>query len=113
MPSCGAVLRLAIHANRPASSWLSSDLFRGSGAAIHDFLLSVVESNGVDHLTKSGGDEAECLSFTKAGGWLRDGPYNGLALKVLQVEICPLFNPVENQRVRCAEVPWVKLSGTT
>ena len=40
-------------------------------------------------------------------------PYNGLALKVLQAEICPLFSPVENQRVRCAEVPCVKLSGTT
>ena len=42
-----------------------------------------------------------------------DGPYSGFALKVLQAEICPLFSPVENQRVRCAEVPWVKLSGTT
>jgi hypothetical protein len=105
MPSCRAVLGPAIHANRPASSSPSSDLFRGSGAAIHDFLLSVVESKGVDHRTNPVMTKRECLSVTKAGGWLRDGPYNGLALKVLQVEICPLFNPVENQRVRCAEVP--------
>src|SRR6516225_2392459 len=33
--------------------------------------------------------------------------------KVSQLETVPPFRPVVNQRVRCAEEPWVKASGTT
>lgn len=36
-----------------------------------------------------------------------------LLLNVLQARSWPVFNPVMNQFTRCAEVPWVKLSGTT
>jgi hypothetical protein len=35
------------------------------------------------------------------------------ARNVSQLATCPVFKPVMNQRVRCAEVPWVKASGTT
>ena len=35
------------------------------------------------------------------------------AEKVLQSEILPELKPFKNQRLRCAEVPWVKASGTT
>ena len=34
-------------------------------------------------------------------------------LNVLQAATEPFLNPVMNQRLRCSEVPWVKLSGTT
>jgi hypothetical protein len=33
--------------------------------------------------------------------------------KVSQLATSPDFKPVMNQRVRCAEVPWVNASGTT
>ena len=33
--------------------------------------------------------------------------------KVSQLETVPDFKPVVNQRVRCADEPWVKASGTT
>ena len=33
--------------------------------------------------------------------------------KVSQLGTLPDFKPVMNQRVRCAEEPWVKASGTT
>jgi hypothetical protein len=39
-------------------------------------------------------------------------PYNESAEKVLQSEILPELKPFKNQRLRCAEVPWVKASGT-
>ena len=35
------------------------------------------------------------------------------AAKVLQLAIVPALKPVLNQRWRCSDVPWVKLSGTT
>jgi hypothetical protein len=35
------------------------------------------------------------------------------ARNVSQLATCPDLKPVMNQRVRCAEVPWVKASGTT
>ena len=35
------------------------------------------------------------------------------ALKVSQARMSPLSKPRRNQRTRCSEVPWVKLSGTT
>ena len=35
------------------------------------------------------------------------------ALKVSQLASDPDFNPAVNQRVRCAEEPWVNASGTT
>lgn len=37
--------------------------------------------------------------------------YNAAAEKVSQAAGSPRLNPVENQRLRCAEVPWVKESG--
>ena len=40
-------------------------------------------------------------------------PYNDPPEKVLQSEILPELKPFKNQRLRCAEVPWVKASGTT
>jgi hypothetical protein len=39
--------------------------------------------------------------------------YSTLAAIVLQAETLPSPNPLENQRLRCSEVPWVKASGTT
>jgi hypothetical protein len=39
--------------------------------------------------------------------------YQKSVAKVLQSEILPEFKPFKNQRLRCAEVPWVKASGTT
>ena len=35
------------------------------------------------------------------------------ALPPVQAPILPDWNPVMNQRCRCSELPWVKLSGTT
>jgi hypothetical protein len=43
----------------------------------------------------------------------RSVTYNVSADKVLQSEILPELKPFKNQRFRCAEVPWVKASGTT
>lgn len=62
--------------------------------------------------------EAETAAMNEAGAGAGAAPscdrtYKGFALKVLQAEIWPLFSPVENQRVRWAELPCVKLSGTT
>ena len=37
--------------------------------------------------------------------------YNAAAENVSHPPTCPPLNPVENQRLRCAEVPWVKESG--
>ena len=39
--------------------------------------------------------------------------YSELADSVLQPETWPPLKPLENQRLRCSEVPWVKESGTT
>ena len=39
--------------------------------------------------------------------------YNEPADSVLQSEMLPELNPFMNQRLRCADVPWVKASGTT
>ena len=39
--------------------------------------------------------------------------YSALADMVSQAGTLPCLKPVENQRLRCAEVPWVKESGTT
>src|SRR5580658_9066746 len=39
--------------------------------------------------------------------------HSELADSVLQPETWPPLKPLENQRLRCSEVPWVKESGTT
>jgi len=39
--------------------------------------------------------------------------YQGSPWKVLQASRRPLSKPRLNQRRRCSEVPWLKLSGTT
>ena len=39
--------------------------------------------------------------------------YSCSALKVSQACRSPDANPCRNQRTRCAELPWVKASGTT
>jgi hypothetical protein len=44
---------------------------------------------------------------------LRQSAYNEPADSVLQSEMLPELNPFMNQRLRCADVPWVKASGTT
>jgi hypothetical protein len=39
--------------------------------------------------------------------------HSELADSVLQPETWPPLKPLENQRLRCSDVPWVKESGTT
>ena len=43
----------------------------------------------------------------------RKGGSRLVALKVLHAAMLPSLKPLRNQRTRCAELPWVKLSGTT
>src|ERR1700729_2673541 len=43
----------------------------------------------------------------------RNASYSELADIVSQAETWPLLKPLENQRLRCSDVPWVKESGTT
>ena len=49
--------------------------------------------------------------LTKRGPAGRFLPYGLAAEKVSQSDICPEFSPIWNHFDRCAEVPWVKLSG--
>jgi hypothetical protein len=44
---------------------------------------------------------------------LRQSAYNVSPDSVLQSAMLPELNPAKNQRLRCADVPWVKASGTT
>jgi len=53
---------------------------------------------------------ALCQKRTFAGSPVN---YSDPPEKVLQSEILPELKPFKNQRLRCAEVPWVKASGTT
>lgn len=46
-------------------------------------------------------------------GFLRRPRPHCVPLKVSQALMLPVLTPVWNQRTRCAEVPCVKLSGTT
>ena len=39
--------------------------------------------------------------------------YSCADANVLQLATVPALKPVLNQRWRCSELPWVKLSGTT
>src|SRR5262245_46159309 len=43
---------------------------------------------------------------------LRENAHSGCAWKVSQLAVCPDFNLVRNQRVRCPDDPRVKASGT-
>jgi len=52
-------------------------------------------------------------SIKSAFAELRQPTYNEAADRVLQSEILPELKPFKNQRLRCAEVPWVNASGTT
>ena len=72
--------------------------------AIHD--LNATMKVDVDARHKAGHDamRSDALATTS---------YSSRAWNVLQLEICPLLSPVVNQRWRCADEPWVKLSGTT
>jgi len=50
-------------------------------------------------------------NFWKRQGWLLHQSCS--VRKVSQLETVPDFKPIVNQRVRCADEPWVKASGTT
>jgi hypothetical protein len=64
---------------------------------------AVTRQEGVRRLRVTLG---KCLDREKA----RPG-YNALAENVSHPATCPRLKPVENQRLRCADVPWVKESG--
>jgi hypothetical protein len=59
--------------------------------------------------------EVATFSIAPTADWTRGNGiyYRFFALKVSQALTLPFCNPLLNQRVRWALVPWVKLSGTT
>lgn len=61
----------------------------------------------------SSNELADRLSPQRTFAELRQSAYNEPADSVLQSETLPELNPFKNQRLRCADVPWVKASGTT
>ena len=92
---------------RPATAWPAFSIRSASVAPD----LSSAELAGVGHRQHRDLERHEGALVVDAG---HGGAIIAVAAaKVLQALTVPSLKPVENQRLRCSALPWVKLSGTT
>ena len=91
-----------------SSAQLSCPLCAKSGHSRHCHAAVLTKRN-----TCSSPSRCECVPDRRADIQLRQSAYNEPVDRVLQSEMLPELNPFMNQRLRCADVPCVKASGTT